>query len=563
MILLDIADLCVRHRSDAGEVRALDAVNLRVAAGERVAVVGESGAGKSSLVKAIIGLGSGHTTGTITVAGRSILDAGEVELETLRGETLGTLLQGEAFNPTRRLGEQIVEVVRERHGHAEARRRLPGLLERVELPEGLAERYPHEVSGGQLRRAALAAALAMKPRLLLLDEPTAGLDPTTAAAVTRMIHDAVDDATGLVVITHALGDAVKLAERIHVLYGGQVMETGPTAEVLRMPRHPYTRDLVASYPVMTSTRDLRPIRGIATRHREHEGCAFAERCAQAEPVCRIRRPDLLATDSRAVGCHFGGLRTVLACHRVGFRHRSGPFSRDTGFGIHDVSLEVRHGEALGIIGESGSGKSTLARILSGFQEPDTGTVGLGRSSLYGMRPTERAEVQLVQQDPWAALSPRWSVGQSLGEALRLRWPLEGQARQNSRDLLIAGLESVGLEDDVLSARPSELSGGVLQRICLVRALLARPRVLVADEPTSLLDASEQARLLITLRERQTELGLSLVLISHDVAVVRKVTDRVVVLAHGRVVEHGPTERVLNQPHHPATGALVTAAPHLL
>lgn len=557
-VLVAAAELAVRH----GEVPALGGVDLVVRPGESVAVVGESGAGKSTLARAVIGLSGGTVTGSLRIAGTDVAAASEQELRDLRATRVGFLGQGQTVNPTQRLGDHVTEVIRQRAGRRTAREQLPALFDRVGLPLDIADRYPHQVSGGQLRRVGLAAALAQSPDLLILDEPTAGLDPVSAAEVVDSISASVAAGAGLLVITHALADAVRLAERVLVLYRGRVMEDGPTDEVLARPRHPYTRDLVVAYPVMTTTRDLRPIRGRpAERAATDTGCRFADRCAQAIMTCHDHEPALQVVGPVQLACHLGGVRTVLRAERLtrvhGRSRTARPkVDRDDRPGVHDIDLRVQHGSALGVLGPSGSGKSTLAHLLAGLTAPQAGRIEVGGRDLAATARGERA-VQLVQQNPWDALSPRWTIRQSLTEPLRL------SGRAGDDEVLAAALADVGLPADVLDTRPDHLPGGALQRICLARALLARPEVLIADEPTSLLDASEQARVLVTLRERQSELGLALVFVTHDAAVARKITDEVVVLDRGRIVEHGRTEDVFGDPAHPTTRTLLAAAPHLL
>ncbi|HWC10986.1 MAG TPA: oligopeptide/dipeptide ABC transporter ATP-binding protein, partial [Acidimicrobiales bacterium] len=425
----------------------------------------------------------------------------------------------------------------------------------------LLDRHPHEVSGGQRRRAALAMVLALDPALVVLDEPTAGLDPATRHELVGRIA-ALAEARGfaLVVISHDLPDAASMARRTIVLYAGEVMEDGPTTPVVADPAHPYTWALVNAYPVMTTTKDLRPIRGRPPDPRAvPPGCPYNPRCTQAETVCVEKRPELLLSRERLVFCHFGGLKTLLSARDV---------SKSFGRGRHavpalsGVSITLHEGESLGIVGPSGSGKSTLARILSAHLALDSGDVLLEGEPLpmswRGADRLRRRRIQLVMQDPTDALSPRLTVEELVREPLDLLKNGDGVDRPAA---VAAVLESVGLPSRgaFLQARTHQLSGGQLQRIALARALIAEPKLLVADEPTAMLDASEQARLLVVLRERQIEMGLGLLFISHDVAVVRKVTDRMVVLDRGRVVEEGPSAVVSTAPRSATARLLIEAS----
>jgi len=547
--LLEVDDLAVRF---AGDVDALRGVSLRLERGESLAIVGETGSGKSTLTHCLLGLiQPPQATGSVRINGNELLGAGSEKLRSLRGATVALALQGAPFNPVTTVGEQVAEPLREHLGMGwpQARRRAAELADELLLDRSALERHPHQLSGGERRRAALATVVALDPELVILDEPTAGLDPATSGEVIERIrHLAATRGFALVVISHDLPAASRVAGRTAVLYAGELLEIGATGPVTGDPTHPYTWALVNAYPVLSTTKDLRPIRGLPPDPRRvPPGCPYHPRCPQAEPVCWEQHPALEPSHGRLVACHFGGLKTVLAATSLCRDFRSHGVRMRA---LHDVSLNVRTGEAIGIVGPSGSGKTTLARILAGHLRPDAGTVELQGTPLLGSgRGTERMlrrRVQLVLQDPWDALSPRLTVAQLVREPLDIC--SLGSAKERD-EAVRAELTSVGLpiSREFLAARTHELSGGQLQRVALARALVTRPRVLVADEPTSMLDASEQARLLVLLRERQVELGLALVLVSHDLAVVRKVTDRVVVLDGGRVVEEGPAHVVSSAP----------------
>ncbi len=560
--LVDVAGLSVCF---GGEVEALRGVSFSLGQGESVAIVGESGSGKSTLAQCLAGLiQAPEARGSVRVDGVELLGASEEELRAVRWATVALALQGSPFNPVVTVGDQVAEPLRDRRGMGtkEARARANGLARDVLLEPALLDRYPHELSGGERRRAALAMVLALDPALVVLDEPTAGLDPATRLAlVQRIVRLAEDRGFALVVISHDLPDAASMATRTMVLYAGEVMEEGSTSRVILEPAHPYTWALVNTFPVMTTTKDLRPIRGRPPDPRAvPPGCPFNPRCTQAEAICSDTRPELVHSRDRRVFCHFGGLKTLLSATDL---------SKSFGRGRHrvpaleGVSITVREGESVGVVGPSGSGKSTLARILAGHLASDAGQVVLeGKplpSSWRGDDRLRRKRIQLIMQDPAEALSPRLTVEDLVGEPLAVT--KQGDPGER-RAAVSAVLDSVGLPStgSFLSARTHELSGGQLQRIALARALVAEPKVLVADEPTAMLDASEQARLLVVLRERQVEMGLGLILISHDLASVRKVTDRIVVLDGGKVVEDGPSATVSTIPQSPTARRLVEASP---
>ena len=560
--LLEVTNLAVRF---GGEVDALRGVSFSLERGDSLAIVGESGSGKSTLALCLSGLVQPpEARGSVRVNGLEMLGASEEALRSVRWATVALALQGSPFNPVASVGDQVAEPLRDRLriGAREAHARAAELAREVLLDPDLLERYPHQLSGGQRRRATLAMVLALDPALVVLDEPTAGLDPATRRQlVQRVVGLAEDRGFALVVISHDLPDAAMLAMRTMVLYAGEVMEEGGTTRVIGAPAHPYTWALVNAYPVMTTTKDLRPIRGRPPDPRAvPPGCPYHARCTQAEAVCADIRPELVVSRDRRVLCHFGGLKTLLSARNLTKSFGSGRVAVPA---LDGVSIELREGESVGVVGPSGSGKSTLARIHSGHHAQDSGDDLLEGEALptswRGADRLRRRRIQLVMQDPAEALSPRLSVEELVREPL----DVTKDGDESSRRFAVAEiLESVGLPPSgaFLKVHTHELSGGQLQRIALARALIARPKLLVADEPTAMLDASEQARLLVVLRERQVEMGLGLLLISHDLAVVRKVTDRIVVLDGGLVVEDGPSAVVSTTPQSDTARMLMETSP---
>ncbi|MDP8928526.1 MAG: ABC transporter ATP-binding protein [Actinomycetota bacterium] len=560
--LLEVDDLAVCF---GGEVDALRGVSLRLDAGESLAIVGESGSGKTTLAYCLAGLiQPPEARGSVRLDGQELLGADPETLRKLRWRRVALALQGTPFNPVASVGEQVAEPLREHLGvrAGEARRQARERGAEMLLDPDLLDRFPHQLSVGQRRRATLAMALTLDPDLVVLDEPTAGLDPASKQELVERVRILGQErGFALVVLTHDLSDAARLAARSMVLYAGEAMETGHTERVIVEPAHPYTWALVNAYPVMSTTKDLRPIRGQPPDPRQvPPGCPFHPRCTQAEAVCWQQHPPLEPSRGRLVACHFGGLKTLLTASDLHKTFRGRGTRVPT---LRGVSLVLREGGSVGVVGPSGSGKSTLARILSGHLTPDSGQVvleGEPLSASWRRRPRQlRRQIQLVMQDPWDSLSPRLSVLQLVREPLDIAGSADGQDRETAvREALAGvGLPAAGA---FLEARSHELSGGQLQRIALARALVIHPKVLVADEPTSMLDPSEQARLLVVLRERQVEMGLGLVLVSHDLAVVRKVTDWIVILDAGQVVEEGPSERVSAAPRSLTGRRLVNAAP---
>ncbi|MDQ3293464.1 MAG: ABC transporter ATP-binding protein [Actinomycetota bacterium] len=561
--LLEVEDLRV---SFAGGVQALRGLSFTLERGETLAVAGESGSGKSTLALCLAGLiQPPEAAGRVSILGQDLLGADPEALRLLRWSTVALALQAAPFNPVATVGAQVAEPLRERlgMGRRDAAQRAADLASEVLLDPALLERYPHELSGGERRRALLAMTLTLDPDLIVLDEPTAGLDPGLRRELMDQIRMLAERrGFALVVMSHDLPDASRLAVRSMIMYAGEAIEEGATALVTSEPAHPYAWALVNAHPVMTTTKDLRPIRGLPPDPRAiPTGCSYHPRCTQAEAICRDEHPPLVSSRGRRVACHFGGLKTLLSATDLGKSYGAGASRVHA---LAEVSFELREGESVGLIGPSGSGKSTLARILTGHLRADHGDVLLEGEPLpttwRGTDREARRRVQLIMQDPWDALSPRLSVEDLVGEPLRIQSP--GDDDGSRRATVAAALESVGLPHagEFLGARSHELSGGQLQRVSLARALVAGPKLLVADEPTSMLDASEQARMLVVLRERQIEMGLGLIFISHDVAVVRKVTDRIVVLDGGRVVEEGPSHLVSTSPRSDTARRLVEEAP---
>ncbi|MGH2773407.1 MAG: ABC transporter ATP-binding protein, partial [Actinomycetota bacterium] len=528
--LIEVSGLRVTFE---GGVAAVRNVSFSVGKGDSLAIVGESGSGKSTLAMCLAGLiQPPEASGSVKVSGSDLLGASPQVLREVRWAQVAIGLQGAPFNPVVSVGAQIAEPLLDRLGMAgkAAERRAAELAQEALLDASLLEAFPHQLSGGERRRALLAMVLALDPDFVVLDEPTAGLDQATKGSLIERINSLrAQHGFGLVVISHDLPDAAQLAAESMVMYAGEAMEQGATPAVLGDPAHPYTWALVNAYPVMSTTKDIRPIRGLPPDPRAvSPGCPFNPRCTQAEQQCIDEHADLRQSRGRMVACHFGGLKTLLAAEAVSKTFRE---NRRETFAVRGVSIELREGESVGVVGPSGSGKTTLARILTGHIVPDSGRVMLEdeplESSWRRGERHKRRRIQLVMQDPWDALSPRMTVEQLVAEPLELN----GTAAAERREKVADCLRGVGLPVSAgfLGAFTHQLSGGQLQRIALARALVAGPKLLVADEPTAMLDSSEQARLLQVLKERQVEMGLGLILISHDIAVVRKVCDRIVVL----------------------------------
>ncbi|MEV4222357.1 ABC transporter ATP-binding protein [Nonomuraea sp. NPDC049725] len=534
----------------------VDGVDLEVSPGETVGLVGESGSGKSLTARAMAGLlpRGLRATGSITLDGRELIGAPERVWRTVRGRRLSLLMQDPfaMLNPLLTAGAHIAESSRSRVPIAER-------LAEVGIDDpSVARRHPFQLSGGMRQRVALAAALAGDPELLIADEPTTALDATTQHEIlqlVRRVQRARD--MGVLLITHDLRVAFELCDRVAVMYAGRIVEHGPAAELGRAAAHPYTARLLAAVP--TVERRLARLEGIpggVPPAGEVTGaCAFAARCDQAEAACVEARPPLRALPSGRLTACVTQVRPRPAPPGTGARRQASgpPVLRVSGlrkaYGSHvalgGVGLEVRQGETVGVVGGSGSGKTTLARCVLGLVTPDSGTV-----ELAGDGPRHRL-VQCVFQDPSTSLNPAMTVGAALAEAA-------GQGAPETRPTVAELLEEVGLPASYAGRRPAALSGGERQRVAIARALAVRPSLLICDEPVASLDVSVQAHVLELLRR----IGTAMLFITHDLAVVRQMADRLVVLSRGEVVEAGEADAVLDAPAHDYTRRLLRSVPVL-
>ena len=562
------------------EARLLvDAFDLDLDAGECVAVVGESGSGKSLTTRAITGLLAPglHAAGSVRLDGQELVGAGEATWRRVRGRRIALLPQDPftMLSPLRTVAEQIRDGAQEDLDDADIVRRLAEVG--VGDP-GVAGRYPFQLSGGLRQRVGLAAALASDPDILLADEPSTALDVTSQRKVLALLQDLRRRRRlGLLIITHDLRVAFAVSDRVVVLYAGATLEIGPSEAVEQAPLHPYTRGLMDCEPAIGRRAPrLRGIPGSVPRaDAVADSCAFAGRCPHAQPVCRSARPPARPVDpghvsacvrvdelrpELAVGpgaqdhaplllpADLAPVLEVVEVRRVFPGRRGGSAVR----ALDGVSITVGEGEAVGVVGESGSGKSTLARVISGLEAADAGSVRLlgvpaGAAGRAG-------PVQVVFQDPSSTLNPARAVGAILADALRAGGRAGGPAE------VAALLARVALPEQYARRKPVALSGGERQRVAIARAIAPGPRLLLADEPVSALDVSVQAQVLELLRELQAQLGIALVFITHDLAVVRQVVHRLYVLKDGKVVESGPVDEVLDRPAAPYTRELIASVP---
>jgi peptide/nickel transport system ATP-binding protein len=558
-------------------VRAVDGVSFHLAAGEALAIVGETGSGKTTIGRALLGLHPPETlSGSVRLAGRELLDLPEEDWRAIRWRRIAMAVQnsGSAFDPVYRIGEQIAEPVRKHLDLSpdEAWGRAEALAHRLGLEARHLRAYPHQLSGGEKQRAMLAMALSCDPELLIADEPTSGQDVLSRDRLIDLLDEVrCESGVSLLLISHDLAAVSRLADRVAVLYAGKLFEVGRADDVLPGPRHPYTWGLLNAYPNMTTTRDIRGIRGdLPNPSRPPSGCRFHPRCTQAVDQCRCEEPPLVEVDGRLVACHLGGVQALLQAR--GLRKTFSINGRGANHhgvdggalrAVWDVSLEVMEGEVVALIGETGSGKTTLGNMLVGLLSADRGRIlfeGHDLTAASGpLRKRLQGRIQLIAQDPFDTISPRLSVVEIVREPLDIQAKLPPIDRNQKT---YEALKAVGLpvDADFLARRAHELSGGQLQRVAIARALVLDPKLIVADEPVSMLDASEQAKVINLLKDIQNERGMGLLLIAHDIALVRKVADRILVMREGAIVERGSASRVVTWPQHPYTRALLQAAP---
>ena len=603
--LLQVEHLAVTFFTPRGTVRAVRDASLEVHRGQVTGVVGESGCGKSTTAFAVMGYLPGITQvdGRILFDGRDVSQMGAAELRHLRGNRIAMVYQdpATALNPTMRVGSQLEEVLRE-HLDMDAqqtRRRTLELFESVRMPEpeAVGRRYPHELSGGMQQRVVIAMGLACEPDLLIMDEPTTGLDVTTEATILELVVDLKTRINaGILYVTHNLGVIAAVADRVVVMYAGETVEDAPVRELFKTSKHPYTTGLLNCVPKPPGEAgevvQLSRIPGTvySANAPAPDACLFVSRCPIAQESCSSQAPLVVDTGaghmSRCMYCEdvtsavWGELDTSVETERVrnepvltakGMRRFYGSWGRKyLLFGprvrppvraVTDVDFDVGLGRTLGIVGESGSGKTTVARAIVGLVPRDRGGLQLQDQELAPAverrTRTQRAAMRMVFQNPTASLNPKLAVRHAIVRALR---KFSGLSKRESEQRAGELLQAVGLDPGYLRRHPSELSGGEQQRVAIAGAFAAAPDIVVADEAVSALDVSVQAQVLNLLRSHQQETNTSYVFITHDLGVVRYLSDDILVLYAGHVAESGPAKKVLSAPSHPYTEALMSAAP---
>ena len=521
---LDVRDLAVTFPGSEQPVRAVDSLTYQLRRGETLAIVGESGSGKTVSALALMGLiprRRAQTSGSAVLDDEiELLSATERQMQRVRGKRIGMIFQEPmtALNPLMTVGRQITETLW-LHGRTRgsaARATALEMLDHVGLPDpnSVFHSFPFQLSGGMRQRSMIAMALAPRPNVLIADEPTTALDVTVQRTILELIADLKDRFDlSILLITHDLGVVSHFADRALVMHEGKAVERAPARQLIHAPRHAYTRALVGAVPSLSA---------------------------------------------RPAGQHHLSRNTLLAVQNATKTFGASRFGRRKPIhAVRPTSLNLRAGETLGIVGESGSGKTTLGRMIAGFERPSSGSIMFGGQNILtlnarALRSLRRA-FQMVHQDPHAALNPRLSVFATIDEPLQ---NFTSWTAPKRRQRVLSVLEQVGLDRHFAQRRPGQLSGGQKQRVCIARAIVAEPQLLIADEPTSALDVKTQAQIMALLARLKTELSLSMVLVSHDIAVVAALSDRIAVMRHGQIVEIAETESLLRAPSHPYTRELL-------
>ncbi|MCB8880226.1 ABC transporter ATP-binding protein [Acidisoma cellulosilytica] len=591
---LDVRDLDIAYRVRRRDRQVIRGLSFRIGQGETFGLVGESGCGKSTVALAVARYlpDNGRVrTGSIHIGGADALSMQGEALRQFRTRSISMVYQdpGRALNPSIRIGAQMAEVFEvagvpasERMGKVEA------ILNRVRIVDAgrVMGRYPHELSGGMLQRVVIAMALAVDPTLLILDEPTTALDATVEAEVLDLIETLrAEMGSSVLFIGHNLAVIRRMCARVGVLYAGTLVEEGPTREIFSQPRHPYTVGLLRCLPrpgLSKHQTRLDTIPGfLPTSLADVKGCVFAPRCGLAQDICRTTEPPLIpVSEGRVSRCHFHeqapdlprttppapptdrkkvpAFRPVIRADNISktFGNAAAPV-----YALRDVSVEIWPGETLGLVGESGSGKTTLAKLLMGLTPPDPNAIielnGQKLAHLATARqPAELEALQIVFQNPDAALNRSQTIRGIISRPMKKLGGYRGAALA---DKLRGLMSHIRLAERYLPMRPRQLSGGLKQRVAIARAFAGDPRIVVCDEPTSALDVSVQAAILNLLADLQAEQGVSYLFVSHDLRVVRYISDRIAVLYLGRLMEIGPAEAVFNGPHHPYTESLMAAS----
>mgnify|MGYP006285471299 FL=1 len=559
--MLNVKDLTITYNAVAPPVRAVRQVSFHLEKGESLGIIGESGCGKSSIALALMGLLSGaDIRGNMEFQETELAGLSRKKWQSLRWDKIAIVFQNslETLNPVLPIGEQIGEPVKAHSGISgkALKRRVAELMDRVGLSPEWMPRYPHQLSGGMRQRVLIAMAVSCSPELLIVDEPTTSLDPESSLRILDLIETLQQEiGFSMVMISHNLPAIRRMTDRVVTMYAGRIVETGPARQVLDNPMHCYTRGLLNASPDFYQYKDLWGIDGDPPDENDtHEGCPFYPRCCQRGDRCKdIEPPVHKAGENRYVACHKGGIETFLTATKIRKTYRLNGKSIKA---VKGVDIEIKSGEIVALVGKSGSGKSTLAHVLVNSEEKDTGRVTFRDREIQGCEATSRpGGIQMVFQDPFSAISGRMRILDVVCEPLQIMKQGDAARRITMAKEAIARVR-LPVSDDFLNRPAHTLSGGQRQRLAVARALVTRPRLLIADEITSMLDPSTQANLVRELKSIQNRYGFAMLYITHDLFLARKIADFVHVMSEGTIVESGPAFKVLEHPSHSVTRSLI-------
>ena len=549
--ILEIKNLSITYNSGKEEIKAVDNISLNVEEGNSLGLIGESGSGKTTFGLSIMGLinnSDAKVKGKIIYNGTNLLELSDNKLKKYRWQDIAIVFQNslEVLNPVLTIKEQITEAIRAHKNlsKSEEREKIIEVMEMVDLDSGWLEYYPHQFSGGMRQRVLIAMALVCNPELLIIDEPTTSLDPDTREEIINLLNKLKKKYNfTMIVISHDMKTIKKMTSKLITMYEGNFVEVGITDEVIKHPKHCYTRGLLNSSPGLFPHKDLWGIKEGKESYK-NEGCPFYSRCPQREKKCKIVKPKLKYVGvERKVACNQGGIITFLKANNISKTYNNNNNKKVKA--LEGVNIKIRSGELVALVGKSGSGKSTLAHILAGIKKRDGGEVKFMDNNISDSLPTkEIGGMQIVFQDPFSATSDRLTVLEVVREPLDiLNWKEKEQRDKKAIDLIKK--VQLPLKTEFINRSCRNLSGGQRQRIAIARALITAPKLLIADEITSMLDPSIQANIVRKLKGLQNEKGFSMLYITHNIALARKIADKVYVMKKGQIIKRGLASEIFN------------------
>ncbi len=547
--MISIKNLTIKYK----DYKVINDLTLHLKKGSITALMGESGTGKTSLAHSILNICKGDVSGEIFVDNIDILKFSQDELKEYRWNKASLVFQnsGNVLNPSSKIINQITESMSNKNSSDINLKKGYQLLKKVGLHEKFYDYYPNQLSGGMIQRVLIAMALANDPDIIIFDEPTSALDSIHRAQIIDLIKEVSKEKTVLL-ISHNFSVAKDIADKAVFLYGGRVMESGKMANILAYPKHPYTRGLLRSYPNMSTTKDLQGIMG--NHDPSLKGCPFANRCTQSIEKCYIKTPNLELIDNRNLACHRKGNICLMKLNYINKFYNKNKV-------LNNISLNIYQGETVSIIGESGSGKTTLAKIIMGQVKCESGFLFFNEKPLNKFSKDFYSNVQLIHQNPRSSINNLFNIYKVIKEPLDIQGYLD---EDEKLEKIVKILKDVHLPYDelFLNRFPSELSGGELQRLVIARALALDPKLIIADEATSALDVSVQAKIVKLFLELQELKGLTLIFITHNIALARKISDKLAVMKDGTIIEQGNTTEIIENPKNEYTKLLLDSGPKL-